>query len=108
MIHKLAEKKCQLHEQSQEKSYIFYIIDGKEIILDTQYLMFLNFVLKKGNSYYLNTVLCYFLGAGAGKSKKDRLRQLFKVHEESPCKVNATGTGISTRILAEVALLPRL
>ncbi len=70
--------------------------------------MFLNFVLKKGNSYYLNTVLCYFLGAGAGKSKKDRLRQLFKVHEESPCKVNATGTGISTRILAEVASLPRL
>ncbi len=31
-----AEKKCQLHEQSQEKSLIFYIIDGKEIILDTQ------------------------------------------------------------------------
>ena len=32
----ISRKKCQLHEQSQEKSFIFYIIDGKEIILDTQ------------------------------------------------------------------------
>ncbi len=31
----LEEKKCQLHEQSQEKNLIFYIIDGKEINLDT-------------------------------------------------------------------------
>ena len=28
------QKKWQLHEQSQEKSEIFYIIDGKEKILD--------------------------------------------------------------------------
>ena len=32
----ISRKKCQLHELSQEKSSIFYIIDGKEIILDTQ------------------------------------------------------------------------